>query len=266
MHPKDIWYTYGLENESILVNGQGIPQYLTQWEKTANMIIKIFQQRHPMLKNMIKPELDACQIELINELPHTTLVSATQEIAECLFYLDTILKEFWLEIAKDVAPITYWPYITSDALYWDITERYKNIWQKLTSLWVRASTNIAWLHVNIWHKDNTQVLKLHKKISEKIYDILLQWKLPIDTNPERFRKYIEVTNTIGENYFPIVADEYTSYLDKQWNPIVQWHTLVRLKKYEHQLVSEIRTPDAGTSPDDIYKKVQNQSDFLSTLV
>jgi len=87
-------YTYGLENESILINEQGIPQYFINEQKTSTLLIKLFQKQYPHLKNMIKPELDACQIELINPNPHTSLEKATQEIAEGLYRIATIAKNF----------------------------------------------------------------------------------------------------------------------------------------------------------------------------
>lgn len=263
---KNTSYTYGLENESIIVDIHWIPQYLIEGQKTSTKIIEIFQIKYPELKNIIKPELDACQIELINPKPHTSLESATEEILEGLYKTNNIIKEFWLYISEDVAPKTDWPCITSDSPYPEITTRYEKIGKMLEELWVRASTNIAGLHINIWHKNNNHLLKIHKKISEKIYEILEKERGILHMHPERYKKYTEVTDILDWNHLPLLVNKYTEYLDKQGNPIPQWHTLVRLKKYWSQLVSEIRTGDAWTSPQDLYKKIQQHREFLDTLI
>lgn len=259
-------YTYGLENESIIVDTKWVPQYFIDGEKTSTKIIQIFKKKYPELQDIIKPELDACQIELINPKPHISLESATQEIAEGLYKINQIIKGFWLYISEDVAPKTNWPFITSDTLYPETTERYRKIGKILEDLWVRASTNIAWLHINIWHKDNEYLLEIHKKISEKIYTILKKEKSILHMHPERYKKYTEVTDALGGSHLPLLVNQYKEYLDKNEKPITQWHTLVRLKKYWSQLVSEIRTGDAWTSPQDLYKKIQQSSDFLDQLI
>ena len=259
-------YTYGLENESIIVDINWVPQYFIDGKKTSTAIIEIFKTKYPQLQDMIKPELDACQIELINPKPHLSLESATQEIAEGLYKANQIIKEFWLYISENVAPKTDWPFITSDSSYPEITERYKKIGKILEDLWVRASTNIAWLHINIWYEDNEYLLEIHKKISEKIYAILKEEERILHMHPQRYKKYTEVTNALGWSHFPLLVKQHKEYLDREGNPIVQWHTLVRLKKYWSQLVSEIRTGDAWTSPQDLYKKIQEHSDFLDQLI
>jgi hypothetical protein len=43
---------------------------------------------------MLKPELDSCQIEIVNNTPHTTIIGATEEISECLFRLINLVEEF----------------------------------------------------------------------------------------------------------------------------------------------------------------------------
>lgn len=258
---------YWLENESILSNSGWVPQYLLDGQKTANVLIKIFQSRYPHLKDMIKPELDSCQVELINPKPHVSLESAGREITEWLYRVHYIAKELWLLVSQQVAPKSNAPYLTSDAFLPEITERYQKIGEILEWYGVRSSTNIAWLHVNIWHENNEYILKIHKKISQIIHDMLviknMEW---LGMHPERFFHYANVTNSLGWNYLPFLFDDEREYIDNDWNPHQQWHTFVRLKKYWPHLVTELRTPDAGTSPEDLYHKVKQQELFLKDIL
>lgn len=259
-------YTYGLENESIIADSKGSSQYTINKEKTSKVITDLFQKHYPQFKNMIKPEFDACQVELINLHPHNRIEDATEEIAEGLYCLENIVKEFWLFISEIVAPKTQWPYIVSDSSHLETHQRYIKINEKLEASWVRASTNIAGLHINIWHKDNRHLLILHKKISEAIYELFKRGRIPVDMDLERYKKYKEVTDSLGWSHLPLIVNCYWEYLDKKGMPITQGHTLVRLKKYGEQLVSEIRTPDAWTSAEDLYKKIQDQANFLQNFL
>jgi hypothetical protein len=168
-----------------------------------------------------------------------------------------------LSVSQSVSPETNPPYLISDSLDPKIKDRYIKIDSKLKNLWVRDCTNISWLHINIWNKENNKILHFHKRISEYLYDLLINNKLPLHMDNARYNKYKKVTDAIWESYLPIIVNDKKDYLDFNWLPIQQWHSLVRLKKYWDKLVSEIRSPDSWTSISDLYNKTKDYELFLN---
>jgi len=122
-----------------------------------------------------------------------------------------------------------------------IQDKYINIDTYLRGQWMREATNIAGIHINIGHSYSQMVLALHHILSSQVQWFLDQNNLnALAFDSQRFIKYKQVVDTLGTAM--IFVPEDWSYCDNEWNPKDQWYSLVRLKQYGNQYVTELRTP------------------------
>ncbi|MCS6983170.1 MAG: glutamate-cysteine ligase family protein [Candidatus Absconditabacterales bacterium] len=242
-------YTFGIENEVIILDFQGrcVP-------KNAE-VIQRFIQKYPQYANNIKPELDACQVELITDV-HESLKAATTQIITLTNLVARIVSDLGYILSKNPAP----DYPASDQKTSVVSDpciqaKYHKIDVLLREKNVRYATNIAGIHINIGHLDAQKILTLHHEMSKRVKNLLDQNDPDnLAFHPQRFNRYKIVVDAF-ETAMIFEPDE-GNYLDELGHPKDQGHSLVRLKKYGNRLVTELRTPRGGYDLPSVIQSIQ----------
>lgn len=191
--PSTFWIThdilcpdlFGLENEVILVDEDGVPN----GDHSAD-ILKVLQD--PCLKR----ELDKCQIEEYNSTPHTRIEDCITQIQESHYRLQKEVEKRGLKILTKSVPDLYTePEYSDDILSIKDLNRYQSIDLALREANIRHTTNIAWLHLNFSGVNGLQQFAcasnyIHSLVSKNLYDLL-------GTCKDRLDLYIEAT--VGMN-------------------------------------------------------------------
>ncbi len=259
-------FTIWFENELIIINPTtGAPIYQKDWIWISTSIIEEISRIHPVLveKLMIKKELDACQIEIVNNWWKKTINEAIDEMMTLFEITAETAKSLWYMISPSVVPSQNFTTISSG---WK--DHYEDIIKILRDAWVEKSTNIAGLHCNIGSQDKDKILNLHYNLSLKVLQNLQ--KEALDTlliSKERFNHYLNVVKVMKLDYLPKVPHENYEldkfYLDENWIPKSSYE-FVRLKRLLESgiYISELRTPDAGTSLKSLENNMKNAYNFI----
>lgn len=260
-------FTVGFENELIIVDPiTQIPiNYAPNGHILSYEIIKILRLDYAdvIQKGLIVPELDACQIEIINNGGKDTIEEAIDELSNLYEIVEGVVKSLWYAIGSNVVPNQDFISIHSNAKI-----HYSDIHALLKVHNIEKSTNIAWLHCNIWSKNSDKLLNLHQFVSKRVYDLLEEQSYEkLYMSPQRFEHYLNVVNVMNMEYlpkFPSHNEKLTDFYCNDNNQPKASYELVRLKKIvaSNLLISELRTPDAGTSIIDLDAKMRNVYDFI----
>ncbi len=242
------------ENEFIIVDNNNIPVNKIWWTKASVRILDILADRwhKKILENKsIWWELDACQIEIKNPLPHNSIESAQDELCELMSHVDWVVRNLWYRFSDGPVPSQKYTPIHS----W-LETHYPKIHDMLMKLWenVRKWTNIAGLHM---HAQVDESFEKFAKVSNYVRDLLMKNNLgEILLSPERHSHYVWVVTWLQAcwfmkwNYMPLWFKEWSdiknSVLDKDWLPIFNYR-YVQVKKPSNKYTTEIRTADGVTS-------------------
>lgn len=267
MKNLSIW----LETEIILCNDLWIPSFMHKWNKTSSLLLNSLIQKYgESIKQFIKPELDSCQLEIINPKPHDTIHNAIDEIQTKLYQIITLLEQEWLFISQK-------PYgVISDSITHSWTSsRYTMIHDTLMQHWleIRNSTNICWTHINLQIHDN---FKQHCYISKAVKNLIENKDYQsLQMDSIRYWRYLQTVDALQHlihlwnNTTPlwINTDIINSKLiDEQKNPYSSYE-LVRLKRIPSWMyLSELRTCDWPVWNDPCNDFAQKTNNVFNTLV
>jgi len=243
--------TIGLEQELIIVDKNGNPVNKIKWQIASQLVLNLIFEEYPDLikKWLVKPELDACQIELVTRpgKPENVkdelidIYKAVKKVVE----KNLGLKLSWWVPNQDFDPVC------------SGSEYYNNIhnFLMMQGIEYRKATNIAGLHLHIEDEAFKRFVSLSNKVRKAILDGRLDKVL---LSKERFDKMQLVVEALvkrwlldKENPFANTIIPYwfksTDEVRKlvfNWGWIIKNYNLVWIKRPGNKYTTEIRTPDS----------------------
>jgi len=230
------------ENEFIVVDKKNTPVNFIEWEKTSKHLLSILKSRWfaDLVENKsIRGELDACQIEIKNDGPHTSLSGAQDSPVPSL----------------DYDPVHSW-----------LDKKYQTIHDML--MWVstatRKWTNIAGLHMHV--QESTE-FKNFTKTSNYVHDCLRAWAFDeLLLSIDRHEHYATVVGWLQKlwfvqwNYMPLYFAPndpvHERIIDEQWLPIDNYR-YVQVKKPWENFTTEIRCADGAGNEESLFTSTQS---------
>ena len=242
--------TIWLETELIFCK-EWTPSFVHLWQKTSSYLLQELEREYGAgIRQVVKPELDSCQIEIINKQPYHTIDQAIKNIQETMKCVLNAAQKAWLHL-----PDLPYGTICEDITYSDGIERYKHIHHALLDHCIEArnGTNICGTHINI---STPHILTVHSKISTHVAACVQQEKYEeLIMHPVRYAKYTSTVQylqehlELGTHISPLgtsVDAIHTYLLDSWWRPFSSYE-LVRLKQLvDGRYLSELRTIDWPT--------------------
>lgn len=260
---------FGFEQEINVWDKNNIPVNYIDSVLTSKYILDILYHKpaYKKLKNngldIVKPELDASQLELYNPLPYDNLEQAQHELYECFLMIESIVRESWYSIMNAVVPNQLFDPIHSWA-----KDYYQDIHTMLMShsIDTRKATNITGTHMTLGAWDNRSH---HKHLSHKVRELLLNNDLNgLHCHPERLRQYEKVVSVLSDqwmvsgSYIPPIADDVTIQREL-WGS----YSLVRPKQLDSWVqLTELRAVDGPVNAQDVLDKSQFAHDFVMDVI
>ncbi len=255
--------TVWLEQEFIIVDKNLTPVNEIQNEIASKVVLELIQQQYPELvkDKQIKPELDACQME-INTLPWKP-DEVKSELVDLYRIVENTAQKLWYNL------IGWVPNQKFDPICSCAKPHYKDIHEKLLSVWLeyRKATNIAGIHLHIeetpekWSRfiylsnkirkaieqDNLKQVFMSNERFERM-KMVIQWLLKVGIFLDKKNPF---TNTIVPYWFTSKEEVEKLVFDpfNKWG-IVSNYNLVWLKKPNGKYTVEVRTPDSKVFEDD----------------
>ncbi len=269
--------TLGFELEVNIVDGNNNVVNYIEDEIASKKVLDVLNASRPYQKlihkawgKIVKPELDASQLELYNSVPKTCMSTLQDELAEAFHLVQKVVNGFGYFISPQVVPPQDFTPIHSGAL-----DRYQFIHDSLMSVSLshRKSTNITWTHINMLAWDDFRNhIAVTKFAREKI--LAKDWA-SIGGTTDRINHYIHVVSAletldfVKHGYVPHQILNAEDVMSKQINwegSAIFSYEMVRLKSLENEwfklYLSELRTVDGPTSFEDVYAKTQWALDIV----
>ena len=255
--------TFAVELEFALETTNGKQINFIQNQIASDMLIKLAQETGEIKKfPTLKPELDACQVEITTDTYRFTSEDVAEDIAEQHYHLQKFVEIQLSELADSQVVLSasampneleFEPVTSVGALHYPIIDgMLRNF-----GIETRRGTNVRGVHVHYGTMDLTKGVEILNRLSKQ-YPCFLDEITGMYT-PLRIKTINSVVRALGENTNHVICDNPADYN--------AGHSYTRFTKYG---TLEFRQFDLGQksqqNSNKIYQKVVSMINKVIELV